>query len=61
MKGEAMTAAEENKAILESLADAESILYYAKDDNPYKEQIDAMQELLHDLMKSWHELTGVTL
>lgn len=56
-----MTAAEENKAILESLADAESILYYAKDDNPYKEQIDAMQELLHDLMKSWHELTGVTL
>ena len=56
-----MTAAEENKAILESLADAESILYYAKDSNPYKEQIDAMQELLHDLIKSWHELTGVTL
>lgn len=52
---------DENKAILEALAEAESILYYAKDDNPYKEQIDAMQELLHDLMKSWHELTGATL
>jgi len=52
---------DENKAILEVLAEAESVLYYSKDDNPYKEQIDAMQELLHDLIKSWHELTGATL
>lgn len=51
----------ENKAILESLAEAECILYYAKDDNPYKEQIDAMQELLHDMIQSWHNLTGATL
>lgn len=52
---------DENKAILESLAETESILYYAKSDNPYKEQIEAMQETLHDFIKSWHELTGATL
>ena len=49
------------KAILESLAEAESILFYQTDDPFHGDKIKEMQQTIKAMIKDFNILTGATL